>query len=487
MSGSNTKLNGKKGFSVLDFFMLGFGSMIGVGWTVSVGNWLQITGGPAGTILAFLIGTLAVIPIGLCYGELTAALPVAGGAMAFGYRAKGSRLSFMGGWLNSLAYIVLLPWEMIYITHILGLLFPVLAAGEPLYTILGHPVHLGSLIVGIVLTVIMVGANLKGAELSGKLQTGFTLAVFVAAAFIMVFSIIKADMNNLLPAYTQVPGQEHTNFLSGFIGMLVIVPFFMAGFDTIPQAVEDADEGLKFSTIAKVLVATIAAAGLFYIVIVFSASIAYPWRDLATLETPAVAFMFVELYGGTLGKVLYYIVLLGALGGLFSTFNGMFIAATRLLFSMGRAKLLPDAFGTQTEADTPHFSTLFCGVATIIGIIFGLGVIDPLTNTGSLAFVLCWGIACYSALVLRDTEPNLERTIQAGKGKGIIILANIIAVILAVLSVIPASPGFMSYPSLAIFIVWMILGGIFFYISRNRGEQITEEERHRRMFLEDEI
>lgn len=104
------KSSGLKG---LDFFMLRFGSMIGVGWTVSLNNWFQTSGGVLGTVLAFLLETLMVIPIGLCYGELTSAMPVSGGAMAFAYRAEGSSFSFLGGWLTSLAYIVLLPWEMI--------------------------------------------------------------------------------------------------------------------------------------------------------------------------------------------------------------------------------------------------------------------------------------------------------------------------------------------------------------------------------------
>lgn len=186
--------------------------MIGVGWTVSLNDWFQTAGGVFGTILAFLIGTLMVIPIGLCYGELTSAIPVSGGVMAFAYRANGSKLSFLGGWLNALAYVVLLPWEMIYINHVLSLLFPVLASGKPLYIIFGFPVYLGELVVGILLTAIIVILNLKGAEISGIIQTGFTSMILIAAVFIAVFSFIKADFNNLLPVYTTIEGQKHNNF-----------------------------------------------------------------------------------------------------------------------------------------------------------------------------------------------------------------------------------------------------------------------------------
>lgn len=79
---------------ILDFFMLGFGSMIGVGWAVSSNRWLSQAGGPNAAFLGFIIGTLLLIPIGLSYGEMISVLPVSGGVMAHAYAAFGSFASF---------------------------------------------------------------------------------------------------------------------------------------------------------------------------------------------------------------------------------------------------------------------------------------------------------------------------------------------------------------------------------------------------------
>lgn len=66
----------KKGdMGYLDFFMLGFGSMVGVGWAVSSNHWIAQAGGPIPAFLGFIIATLLLIPIGLCHGELLATLP----------------------------------------------------------------------------------------------------------------------------------------------------------------------------------------------------------------------------------------------------------------------------------------------------------------------------------------------------------------------------------------------------------------------------
>lgn len=480
----NKVKNQDSGFRMIDFFMLGFGAMIGVGWTVSLNDWFQVSGGVIGTILAFIIGTLAIIPIGLCYGEMTGALPVSGGSMVFAYRAQGSRLSFISGWIVALAYIVLLPWEIIYINKILSILFPILQSGTPLYVFLGNPIYPLSLLSGIVITCILTFLNIKGSEMSGKLQTRLTMTIITIALTLIFFLLIKADFNNISPIYSTIKGYNHGSFFEGFISILVIVPFFLAGFDAIPQAIEDAQGDIESKAISKIIVFTIIAAGLFYVAIILSSGLATNWQEFSQLDTPPLAFMFRNVYSGVLGKGLYYLTLIGALAGLLSTWNGMFIAASRLLFSMGRAKLLPSAFGKSSKYGTPITAILFCSLATLLGVFLGMPVIKPLTNVGSTAFVLGWLITSYSTFALRKYEPELIRPIYAGKGFTVIYLAIGISSILILLSIIPASPGFMGFESLIILLGWIVLGGLFYFISKNTGETISEKRRHRLIFGE---
>ena len=35
----------KKGVSAIDFFCIGFGAIVGVGWAVSINNWMSGSGG----------------------------------------------------------------------------------------------------------------------------------------------------------------------------------------------------------------------------------------------------------------------------------------------------------------------------------------------------------------------------------------------------------------------------------------------------------
>ena len=57
-----------------DILVIAFGAMIGWGWVVSSGSWIQ-KGGVVGASIAFAIGGVMIFFIGLTYAELTAAMP----------------------------------------------------------------------------------------------------------------------------------------------------------------------------------------------------------------------------------------------------------------------------------------------------------------------------------------------------------------------------------------------------------------------------
>src|SRR5258707_474405 len=65
-----------------EYFTLAFGSIVGVGWMVVLKDWFQ-RGGPAGAMLGFLLGGIAIVPIVYVYGRLAERIPKAGGEVAY--------------------------------------------------------------------------------------------------------------------------------------------------------------------------------------------------------------------------------------------------------------------------------------------------------------------------------------------------------------------------------------------------------------------
>ena len=65
-----------------DVFAIAFGAMIGWGWVVLVGSWVN-GAGSLGAIIAFLIAACMIIFEGLIYSELISAMPLTGGEQQF--------------------------------------------------------------------------------------------------------------------------------------------------------------------------------------------------------------------------------------------------------------------------------------------------------------------------------------------------------------------------------------------------------------------
>lgn len=80
-----------------DILVIAFGAMIGWGWVVSSGSWIQ-KGGVVGASIAFAIGGVMIFFIGLTYAELTAAMPQCGGEHVFSYKAMDPNGSFICTW-----------------------------------------------------------------------------------------------------------------------------------------------------------------------------------------------------------------------------------------------------------------------------------------------------------------------------------------------------------------------------------------------------
>ena len=106
-----------------DIIATAFGAMIGWGWVVSSGEWIQ-TAGVLGTVFSFLIGGLMIFFVGLTYAELTTALPQCGGEHVFSYRALGSTGSFVCSWALVLSYVGVVCFEACALPTIIQYIYP---------------------------------------------------------------------------------------------------------------------------------------------------------------------------------------------------------------------------------------------------------------------------------------------------------------------------------------------------------------------------
>lgn len=461
----------KKGdMGYFDFFMLGFGSMVGVGWAVSSNSWIADAGGPIPAFIGFLVATLLLVPIGLCHGELLATLPMGGGVMVYTEKAFGKRMSFISSWFLALAYLTILPWEAIYVNEILTGVIPIFSGGRVLYHIGGYPIELSSIVLGVALALILFFINYKGSKFAAKLQSILSFVIIIVGVIVIAASFAKSDVNNLYPIYENINSNNHNSLFGGIVAMIVIVPFFMAGFDTIPQSIEETSPDKKFKYIATSLVLSIIAAGVFYALVIISTGSVSSWREYSLSSPPAMGKLLESAYSGSFGKALNYLVLIGTVSGLFSTWNGMFMASARLIQSMGASGLIPEFFGAKhAEYNTPVAGSILCFIFAAVGPFVGPNFINPLTSLGSVAFVIGWFLTCLSLLFILNADKDYYTSYKAKGGKFTVYLAIFISAAIVIMTFIPKAPSFMGYPALIIFFIWLGLGLVFDHINTKKS------------------
>ena len=215
-----------------DILVIAFGAMIGWGWVVSSGNWIE-SGGVLGAAIAFAIGGIMIFFVGLTYAELTAAMPQCGGEHVFSYRAMGSTGSFICTWAIILGYVSVACFEACAFPTIITYLWPGFLKGY-LYTVAGFDVYASWLIVAIVIAFLIMIININGAKTAAVLQTVLTCIIGGAGIILIVASVVTGSVDNLQGQ--MFVGNGTGEAMKSIIKVAVITPFFFIGFDVIPQA-----------------------------------------------------------------------------------------------------------------------------------------------------------------------------------------------------------------------------------------------------------
>ncbi|MBL4639502.1 MAG: APC family permease [Kordiimonadaceae bacterium] len=464
--------------SFKNYVAIGFGVIIGVGWVVYAGKWLQ-DGGVLGAILAFVIGGLFFIPIGKCYAELTTAMPVSGGELAFSYKAFGPFMAFITSWALALSYIAVVPFETIAVGAMVESIFPSLATGA-LYKIGGYSIGWSSIIPGLLAGIWVIWLNWHGMKDMARFQTFVIYALVACTAVFTVIAFVKGDVSNLQPLFTG----GNTGWIaaiSAVASVIVVVPFFLAGFDCIPQAAEEAGASMDPRQLGTAIIVSIFIGVLFYMLVILALAYSAPADVLdgilANKDTLPMAEVFRNSFGYEWAAKL---VLLAALLGLLSTLNGIFMASTRILFAQGRGGLIPHWFARlHPKHHTPTNAVKFVGATALIGPFVGKAGLTLIVNSCSLIFCVTLLITSLATLRLRSTAPEMPRPYRINTST---IWASIaVCVFLIGLMVVPGSPGQMSNAEFLTIGLWMAVG-LVFYAIRLGGQRMTKDEQVHMIF-----
>ena len=203
-----------------------------------------------------------------------------------------------------------------------------------------------------------------------------------------------------------------------------------------------------------------------------------PWQDFVGYNSPAAAILFRNIYPGALGKGLYLFILIGAISGLITTWNGFMMASSQILMAMARVSIVPDVLAKQHPVyKTPINALKVCLVASIMGPFLGSGLIGSLTTFSAAGYVTSWMITAYSLIKLRHTEPTLDRPYKIPGGEKMAWFAGISMTLLLALLLIPGQPVFMGKFATGMFGAWMFAGLVLFIIDYRQRRNYSQLKR----------
>ena len=420
----------------LDYFTLAFGTMVGVGWLVVMDDWLT-RGGPLGAALGFALGGAALLPIAYCYGRLVVAIPDAGSEIAYTARVFPRSVSFATGWMMTLAYLIVCPWEAVAIGKIAAYLFPALSS-TPLYRVAGRPVYLPHLVLGLGLVLLITTLNYRGIRLSASFQNWLTFGVLALFAPFVSLGAERGAGRNMLPLFSHGAGLS-------ILLVVQIVPYFLTGFESVPKCAEEARADFRARGFFRAMLLALIVGVLFYVVIIAVVAYVQPWPSL-TRESFATAVAFERAFRA---RWIVNAILAAAILSLVKVFNGNFIAASRLLFALGRRGLVDGRLGRIHPSNlTPANAVLAAGMLSALATLLGESILIPITEVGSLASAVGWLATCLACLRLETGR----------RERALALLGGLVALLLILIKLLPFVPGHFTRSEFVALALWCLAG-----------------------------
>lgn len=457
---------------------LGIGAIIGAGLFVRTAAAAGGHAGPAVT-LSFIIAAIGCAFAGLCYAEFASIIPIAGSAYTYAYATMGELVAWIIGWALILEYAlgaatVSIAWSE-FLNKLLGGSIPYEWCHSPLESALdsNNVLHTGiinapALLILVLLTLLLI----KGTQESAIVNT---IIVTIKVAIVLVFIaigwqfinpanhtpyIIPADAPPaILPDGSQYSYSDFFNH--GWAGVLkgaAIVFFAFIGFDAVSTAAQEAKNPKKDMPIG--ILGSLIVCTVLYILFSYVLTGVSPYTDFMKAGKEASVAYAIETYMHGYDW-LATLVTVAILAGFSSVILVMLMGQSRVFYTMSSDGLLPKVFSDlHPKFRTPYKSNmiLFVFVGLFAAFIPG-SVAGDLTSIGTLlAFVL----VCLGVMILRKTDPNLDRPFKTP-----------LVPLVPILGMIVCTAMILSLWGTTLFsaLIWMAVGlVIYFTYSKNNSK-----------------
>lgn len=329
--------------------------------------------------LAVLIALIVCSLIAINVGALARYLPSAGGFFTYISRSFGPQAGWMAGWLFSLAYLLVVPLQLL----VLG---PVADGFVNQYFHLSFGPN-GWAVWAMIFAVVVFGLTYFGIKVSA--DVGVVLGAIEITVFVVLSAwlIVTAGSGNTAATFNPASSLESGSVLGSWQGILHGMIFaFLAfiGFESSAPLAEEAINPRR--TVPRAIVLAAISIGIFYVFCSYAGVVGWGVNNLGTYTSNPDPWgtMANRVWG-----IFAFIAIFAILNSALANSNAGVNAATRVLYAMGRSRTLPRPLAHINHSfRTPDIAIIFTMIVGVVLTLWPGFVYGPLTAFGLLGTII---------------------------------------------------------------------------------------------------
>lgn len=312
---------------------------------------------------AYIITLTAMLVTALAYANMVKAFPEAGSAYTYTEKAFGPGTGFLAGWALLLDYLFLPMINFMVVGLYINAAMPQL----PTWLIILAAI---SLVTVLNVIGIKIAVGLNGALLAIQ-------GVFIVVFALMSFLTISGNATPISPLEPFI--STDFEFTAVAAGAAILCLSFL-GFDAVSTLAEETKNPRR--TIPRAIVICTGAAGTIFILISWVGHLVFPdWGAFTDVDT---AGMDVAMEAG--GNFLVSFFTAAYVAGALASAVASQVSVSRILYSMGRNKLLPPkVFGVlHPRFQTPYLAAIVVGIVSLLALVVSLDLASSVISFGAL-------------------------------------------------------------------------------------------------------
>ncbi|MBR5642181.1 MAG: amino acid permease [Firmicutes bacterium] len=446
--------------SPVDVWAMAFGCMIGWGAFVMPGTTFLPVAGPAGTILALLIGMAVMLIIGMCTSYLMRKSPQTGGIYSYTKEAFGRDHAFLCAWFLCLSYLTVVFLNGSALFVVIRTVFGDGIQTGASYTVAGSEIYLREVGTSILA---LAGVGILFIAAKPVLQKLHTILSLILAAGVVATAVLCLP-HHLSFGDLNMYGTQNVGPGFGIFTLVILAPWAYVGFEVI--TFDTAHFKFPVKKAGVILLTSVLLAAFAYTAMTLVSVTVHPdgfasWGEyIAHLnELGGVAsvptFYAAKTILGTGGLVL---IAVSAFAAILTGIIGAYRAMVRVLSTMAEDRILSDFFSKTT------YSILFIMLLSILISLLGRNTLIWFVDLTAFGAIVAYGYTCAAASKRAKVE-NDGKIVVLGR------LGACIAALFAIVQLVPhlAAIDAMGSEAFLLLSLWCFLGFVFYWQTIRRS------------------